>query len=274
MLTVIGLDLAWTQKRNTGICIAQFDDDGSGCLLELSAQPGTPCEFAELAAAFDGDVLVAVDAPLVVGTGRTCDHALARRYGVAKASPFTATPEFLENMKGMAGPDLQRQLVNAGFRHSLPATERPSRCFIEVFPHTSHVSLFDLPERILYKKGRIAVRQSGMSDYQGYLRTMLEKHWPWAIEDPAVQTALSTESSRHRGKNLKHIEDQLDALTCAFTAWLVSTHGLSGCELFGDEEQGMIVVPIWPHGFAPIKRGLARISRHSHALIPSANSQS
>ncbi len=246
MLTVIGLDLAWTPGRNTGICIARFADKGVGELLELSARCDTPSGFADLAAAFAGDVIVAVDAPLIVGPDRLADRALARRDGRAKASPYQANLRFLQRMNGMAGPDLAGELVARGFKHCLPGGGESVRCFVEVFPHAAHVSLFELGERILYKKGTLAVRREGMRKYQGLLRTLLADYWPWAIEDQAVQHALSPLALECPGRTLKAIEDQLDALTCAFTAWHVATLGLAGCDVYGDEATGMIVVPSGP----------------------------
>lgn len=249
MLTVVGLDLAWTPNRDTGVCIIQFDGSGAGELLELSARADTPAGFADLIASFEGDVVAAIDAPLVIGLERTAERQLARVFGKAKASAYTANEAFLAGFNGLAGPLLMAELRKRGFEHGPPAPGI-SRTAVEVFPHATHVSLFGLAERIPYKKGPLATRRAGMLAYQRHLAALLASHWPWAGADPRVQALSDPEAVPGGGKSLKVLEDQLDALTCAFAGWHIATHTPAGTHVFGDCLTGLIAVPRWPSELA------------------------
>jgi predicted RNase H-like nuclease len=249
VLTVAGLDLAWTPNRDTGVCIVQFGGHGAGVIVELSARVGTPAGFADLIASFEGEVVAAIDAPLVIGLDRTAERQLARVFGKAKASAYTANEAFLAGFNGLAGPLLMAELRRRGFEHG-PPSPGISRTAIEVFPHATHVSLFGLQERILYKKGPLATRREGMLAYQLNLAALLAKHWPWAEADIRVQALFDPEAVLGGGKSLKVLEDQLDALTCAFAGWHIATHGPAGTHIFGDPLTGLIAVPRWPAALA------------------------
>ncbi len=248
MLTVFGLDLAWTAHRETGVCIVQFPagaDSNEGNLLELSSRVVTPDGMADEIAVFDGDVLAAVDAPLVIGIERTAERQLARVFGKAKASAYQVNEAFLAGFNGMAGPLLMAELRLRRFEHGIPILGQ-GRCAVEVFPHAAHVSLFALAERLLYKKGRLDTRREGMLAYQLHLSALLAREWPWALRDERIGDALDPAAILGRGKALKSLEDQLDALTCAYTGWHIARYGPAGAHIFGTPETGLIAVPKWP----------------------------
>src|SRR5689334_17600974 len=101
MVHFIGLDLAWGEKRPTGIAV--LDPDGR--LLELSSRT-TDDEIADALAAYaDVDCLVAVDAPLVVvnPTGnRPCEAELNADFGRFEAGCHpanTGKPEFAQGTR-------------------------------------------------------------------------------------------------------------------------------------------------------------------------------
>ncbi len=244
MTVFIGLDLAWTPHHESGICVI----DGMGVaarLVILAAEVHTPGWFAALCEGAGADVVAAIDAPLIVESGRTAERELATVFGKAKASAYTATVEFLSRMNGMAGPNLALLLNKHGFefRPSALGERGPGRFALEVFPHPAHVELFSLSERLRYKKGRVAARRVALLEYQGHLRELLSRELPGVARDARVKEMLSPSAVTVRGKALKRFEDQLDAITCAYVAHHCWMFGPKGFRVFGAEASGTIVVP-------------------------------
>ena len=123
--------------------------------------------------------------------------------------------------------------------------ERDGRVAVEVYPHTIHVRLFDLTERIPYKAkaGRsVDSRQEAIQKYQGHLRTLIASETPRVLGNPHIERALSPDTAAMaRGAALKHLDDTLDGLTCALAAWL-AWHAPFGWEMIGDLN-GYIIAP-------------------------------
>ncbi|MGK2966587.1 MAG: DUF429 domain-containing protein, partial [Tepidiformaceae bacterium] len=177
---------------------------------------------------------------------REAEKGLNKVYGKHDAGAFLATRAFLEGMKGMAGPLLGERLKDAGF-DTFPSfawaeCERPVRVAFEMYPHAAHVEMFDLARRLTYKKGRVCVRREGLAVYQMYLVRLLRRDMPKVLEAPEVGELLSPGVLEARGRDLKAVEDKLDALTCAVVAWHSWKHGADGMRMFGDAN-GYIAVP-------------------------------
>ena len=143
---------------------------------------------------------------------------------------------------------------------------------VEVFPHPIHVRLFGLQERIPYKKkqGRSWEScQEAIREYQRHLRTLISQEAPGVLEHPGVQRRLDpavTESLI--GVAYKRLDDALDGLTCAVSAWMMWNEP-ERWEGIGDQS-GCIVVPRdleWskPDG----ARRQPRLVKEGSSLIPS-----
>src|SRR5690242_422844 len=144
MAAFIGLDLAWTAHRESGVCVLVGDGERVEVAL-LDARLDTPSGFAEFCASYGGDVVVAVDAPLIVTAARRAEAELGRVFGKYKASAYSANLEFLRRMGGMAGPELALELRACGFS-VVPGglAARPGRVAVEVYPHAAHIRFFEL----------------------------------------------------------------------------------------------------------------------------------
>jgi predicted RNase H-like nuclease len=240
----VGLDLAWTPHHESGVCVLD-GDSGPIRLSALHTETGTPERFAGVCCDGGADVVAAVDAPLIVEAGRRAERELAAVFGRAKAGAYTASREFLTGMNGLAGPLLAESLASQGFEvaPSKLAVGAAGRYVLEVFPHPAHVELFSLAERLPYKKGRVASRRAAFEAYQGHLRALLAAELPAVLADSRVDWLLSQGALAAGGRELKRVEDQLDALTCAFVAYHCWRYGTEGFRVFGDEATGAIVVP-------------------------------
>ena len=107
---------------------------------------------------------------------------------------------------------------------------------LEVFPHPALIEMFDLDERLAYKKGRVDERRAGLRDLDRLLGTLGD------ADPPAHFTSLNI-GDGVRGRSLKGIEDLLDARVCAWVALRWHQQGPDGVRIFGDAESGHIAVP-------------------------------
>ncbi len=246
MPTFIGLDLAWTTHRESGICWFEGETAED---LRCTRLEAAVCDTEGLAgevAAVEGPAVVAIDAPLLYTPQRWAEREVARRFGRYKASPHQA--HYAVRQGYMAGIDLGKALQ----RHAVTLDPKPllqgdraRRIAVEVYPHTVHVRLFGLAERLPYKpKARRSVtfRREVMQQYQRHLRALIEREGPGILHSVDVARALAPDTAANaRGAALKRLDDTLDGLTCALSAWLLWKYP-DRWEMIGDLN-GYIVAP-------------------------------
>lgn len=243
MPTFIGLDLAWTTKNESGICWLEGDSRENLHCTRLEAAVRDTETLADEVGTVDGPLVVTIDAPVRYSPERDAERKIASIFGRYKAGPHQA--HYAVRRGYTAGIDLGHALTKRGFNldpGSLLGGARNQRWAVEVFPHTIHVRLFDLEERILYKKGRVAQKRTGLQEYQGHLQVLLECEAPNLLDHPDVEYVLDPGTAQSaRGKSIKRLDDTLDGLTCAIAAWLIWKEP-ERWEMIGDLN-GYIVVP-------------------------------
>jgi len=237
-----GIDLAWSGRRPTGVCV--FEDTRAGARLLRLDCTGADCtaiEVAELLESLGDDVAAGIDAPLIVAAGRDAEACMARELGRFGVYAYSARADFLERHGIVEGPRLGTLLAERGWNldpHVLLAGGA-GRHAIEVFPHATIVSLLGAPAALKYKKGRVAGRVAEMAVFQGLLRAFLVRELPGLAALPV----LSADAGVLKGRTLKALEDQLDALACAIAAHHAWKYGAAGTVVFGEAAMGYIAVP-------------------------------
>ena len=239
-----GVDLAWGQRNRTGLAVL----DGAGRLLE-STSVRTDDEIMEFLDRHATRTLVAaVDAPLVVPneTGRRPCEALVgqlfARFGAGAYPANRTNPCFVPQPRGAR--------LAAGLGWDMDPFTRPDvgrQVCIEVYPHPAMVSLFPLDYVIPYK------RKSGrdlpaLKDAYGQLLDYLEGTCGavLGLADSARWSALrSTADDAARKSELGVIEDEIDAIFCAYLAWLWG-NAQEKMVVLGDYATGYIVTPTPP----------------------------
>ena len=248
MTTFIGLDLAWTSHRETGICVfADGGPDGLRCVcLETGVRRVE--DVATDIAKTPGTVVVAVDAPLIVTHKRWVEREIGRRFGRYKAPAHSANLDLLKRTGRTAGMDLGMALEKQGIALDLAnllGGGHEGRWAVEVYPHTIHVRLFALDQRLPYKqkKGRrVGDRRIVFCRYQSYLKSVLHAEAPGVLQSPDLQRTLSHSATMAaKGMGLKRLEDKLDAVTCVLAAYLLWRHPFQW-EMLGNLD-GYVVVP-------------------------------
>ena len=246
MPTFIGLDLAWTTHRESGICWFEGETAEDLRCTRLDAAVCDTESLAREVAAVEGPLVVAIDAPLLYTPQRWAEREVARRFGRYKASPHQA--HYAVRQGYAAGIDLGKALQRRGLTldpEPLLQGDCPHRTAVEVYPHTVHVRLFGLAERLPYKpKARrsVAFRREVMQQYQRHLRALIEREAIGILHSVDVARALAPDTAANaRGAALKRLDDTLDGLTCALSAWLLWKYP-DRWEMIGDLN-GYIVAP-------------------------------
>ena len=251
----IGVDLAWGLKRPTGLAVL----DASGRLVHVSSVRTDEEILAELAPYAEGDCLVAIDAPLIVAnpTGnRPAEAALNQDFAKfdAGAHPSnTGKPEFSGTPRGA----LLCQALGLDLN---PRSGRARRA-IEVYPHPATVALFRLGRTLKYKHkpGRdLETLRTELLTLMGLLEGL-------TAADPAMDLR-ETDPSRPGWSGLRHlvetatrkselrvVEDQVDAVVCAYLA-LFAARRPADVTTYGDFETGYIVTPTLPADLSPSPR--------------------
>ncbi len=269
-MNFVGVDLAWGDKKPTGLAV--LDEDG--CLVHVSAAQTDDEIVAALAPYVEGECLVAFDAPLIVTnpTGNRPAEALLNkdfaRFDAGAHPSNTGKREFREQPRGA------RIAGRLGLDMN-PRSGRTRRA-IEVYPHPATVALFRLGRTLKYKHkpGR------GLEQLRAELLVLLGLVEGLADADPPLRIngrgpgrtawrALRSAVERAgRKSELRVVEDQVDAVVCAYVA-LFAARKPEQTTTYGDFENGYIVTPTLPVDLAPTPRGrrTARIVHEPAAAV-------
>ncbi|WP_298814807.1 DUF429 domain-containing protein [Chloroflexus sp.] len=246
----LGLDLAWSERNPSGFAVCAGTPAGAQ-VVQPPCRLQTTAEIVQTIRRLIGDApaILAVDAPLLVPneTGRRSAEAeLAAAFRKYDAGPHPANRRLLARYGGARGEKLLDELAADGFVYT-PAIEAAAsgRFVIEVFPHPATVVLFRLPRILKYKArpGRSPIeRRRELARYLNLLASLTTGDPPligvdqlWPVQSP----------DRIESRNLKAIEDEADALLCAYIALYGHRWGATRCRSFGSATGGAIFTPYW-----------------------------
>jgi len=237
----LGLDLAWKVDGNHSAIAVLTGDEGGVQLRAVSDGLSSLIDVVKFIEAHSGPTTVlAVDASLIVKNEagqRRCETLIGREFGRYHASCHTTN---LKRPYARTGERLIAALKSHGFLHDFDldrARHREGRWLFETYPHPSMVRLFGLKRIIAYKKGTVAEKRAGLGILQGHLKVLENLQ-----EDENIEEFLDLDVATLKGHALKHYEDKLDALFCAYLAWHCWRWGQEKNEIYGSMEDGYIVV--------------------------------
>ena len=254
----VGVDLSWGERRPTGLAVL----DDAGRLVHVSQAMSDDEIAAALAPYVEEACLVAVDAPLIVrnATGNRPAEAQLNadfaRFDAGAHPSNTGKPEFREQPRG----------ARIAGRLGLDMNPRSGRArrAIEVYPHPATVALFRLGRTLKYKNkpGRDVARLRGeLLLLLDLLESLATAEPPLVVDgdlaDPAGSNAWralrSAVERAGRKSELRVVEDQVDAVVCAYVA-LFATHHPERTTTYGDFDTGYIVTPTLPDDLKPTPR--------------------
>lgn len=245
----IGLDLAWSPRNATGGAVLASDDHGATLVNTALLTDDRAIVAYTAQHASDGPAIIAVDAPLRVPnhTGRRLAEAeIGAAFGRYQAGAHPANRQRLAYDGVVRGEALVAALEARGFVHA-PAVAAgvPVRQVVEVFPHPAMIAIFGLARTLKYKAKPKRSREHLLAEWQRYrdlLRALPAADPPLHGHEPL----LAHDLTGMRGQRLKHYEDQVDALFCAYIALYAFRWGAARCRVFGTMHDGYIFTPVPP----------------------------
>lgn len=240
LLTLLaGVDLAWQSKQNPTAIAAGTLKANDLILKEIHQSLLTIEAVIECLEDLGGLRGVAIDAPLIIKNEhgqRLCGRELGREYSSRHASCHTSNLKLYPRADSVR---LSTHLFNAGFQHLGEVT---TKWQIECYPHPAIIEIFELSERLKYKKGKVAAKREGQKVLASLIKS-LDTSRDLALHiSQEIQPILENQRiDSLKGKALKHNEDVLDSILCLYVAALY--HRSHQHLVFGDTSEGYIYVP-------------------------------
>jgi predicted RNase H-like nuclease len=180
--------------------------------------------------------VVAIDMPIAtspITTRREADAKVSKAFARAKCS--THSPA--KDRPGELSDELSRDFASLGYDIAKVGMGGSSGRIFETYPHPALLSLVDEQERLKYKLSR--TQKYWPESPPAERRIMLVREWSRILarlKDVISGITLGIPCEDSVGsiplKELKGVEDALDALVCAW----VATQFLSGnCDAYGDD---------------------------------------
>jgi predicted RNase H-like nuclease len=232
--TFIGVDLGWYGKPSG---LASIRLDGLHLRLRKIDRLETIDEILAWiqSEAGQGSAVIGIDAPLVIPNEagiRPAERELNRDFRRFHAGCHAAN---LGRPFASKVISFSQRLEQLGFGHGASVGPRQEgRYQIEVHPHAATINLFGLTRIMKYKRGAREQRGRELGRLAALMRSRLPQLHPALSPNlPAIPAA----------GNLKPVEDQIDAVLCAYIAahwWFWATDRNA---VYGTAEDGYIIVP-------------------------------
>lgn len=245
--TFIGVDLAWqSDKNHSGIAVLRGDNNGA-TLVSCSTNIATLLDVVNyILTNTTANTVVAIDAPLIIKNTvgqRPCENLISKKFGRYHASAHSSN---LTRYPSPGSIQVAQLLEQNGFSHMPNPTidkYKEGRWFFEVYPHPAQIVLFDLKKIIKYKKGCPTDKYAGLEILRHYIKTKFVQGKPPLLSNDLFEKLLNRNFDGLKGKALKHYEDILDALVCAYLSLYYWTWGAEKTEMIGNLETGYIINP-------------------------------
>jgi predicted RNase H-like nuclease len=236
-MQVAGIDLAWGNRARTGVALT----DEHGALIK-SASVTTDEQIANFLSG-SSPAVIAIDAPIIVTNAsgmRECERDLSkdfRRFHAGTHPTNTSRPSMQPE------PRAKRLVQAHGWSTDVALSPGlMSPVALEVYPHSSMVGLFGLDRVLEYKakSGRtLEMRRTQFTE----LMTCMVRHCDDALRLTSNTRwhALATSVAQAtKQSELNLIEDEIDAIFCAYVAWIFATAPAT-LLTYGDPGSGVIV---------------------------------
>ncbi len=238
----IGVDLAWSPRNYTGLCVLDLDSLQKNLTLLDTDWLRSDAEILEWIEKWSRtNTIVGIDAPIIApnppGTGRPCDRHISRDFSKFEAGAYPANRE-----KCKRPIQIRKALDKLGFNvNPTAARKHRGKWQIEVYPHPAQIVLFGLKRTLKYKRGLVAKKRKGLDKLGENIRTKLRDKSPTLISNDLLAEICSIPYLC--GKCLKNREDRLDSIVCGYVAAYFWLWGFKKCTMYGDITEGYIITP-------------------------------
>ena len=237
----MGLDLAWSDRNPSGV--AHMVLQGKGCVLLETDHLTSDEEIVNWMEERSGTTSwVGIDAPIIAPnppkTTRPVDRIVSSRFGRFHAGVYPG------NRERCARPiRLCSKLAAQGFSPDPFLPFKWGRRQLEIFPHLVQVGFFGRKRIIKYKNGSIDQKRRGLRQLQRAVGKNLLRQTPPLLPSRALEKLLDEQPKDLRGRQLKGLEDRIDAVMCAYMSYYFWYWREDRCEVFGDLKTGYIIGP-------------------------------
>jgi predicted RNase H-like nuclease len=234
-MIIIGIDLAWGDKKPDGLCI--IEATRSTANIRGYAYPKGDVELMETLNPIiknEKEIFITIDAPIIcpnkTGTrpvDRLTHRLFHREHAACHPANYTKCPR----------PVRVRQLLEKAGMKTGWLVGINKKTVAEVYPHPAMVRMFKLPRIVKYKKGNVANRRSEFKRLQRLMKKCIRDLFPFLTLDKKSIALLKEPWS-------KPIEDQTDALFCALLGLWHWKYQCKKSEIIGNTRTGFILLPI------------------------------
>ncbi len=234
----IGIDLAWTYKNETGICIL----DENGAVEYLDSQVYTNEDILKIVNIYRmEDLTIAIDAPLVVkneGGSRGAEGEMMRaKINGHRLRAFNSNRNYFTKVFGGIRGETLMHMIQEGIPDIRIGLNRTGSSLVETFPTGIVAGLFPEIVPVKYKHKPKAAFRDTVSE----MKRLLDR---FALLESGEELVSNLEfSSGATRKELKHLEDKVDAFLCAFGMYTIHK-GIAEERTFGTIENGFITIPV------------------------------
>jgi predicted RNase H-like nuclease len=236
-MQVAGIDLAWGNRARTGVALT----DERGALLK-SASVTTDEQIAEFLTG-SSSAVIAIDAPIIVTNSsgmRECERDLSKDFRRFHAGTH---PTNLSRPSMQPEPRAKRLVLAHGWATDLALTPSSmSPVALEVYPHSSMVGLFGLDRVLEYKakSGRtLETRRAQFTELMGHIVRHCDETLR-LTESSRWHELMDAAAEASKQAHLNVIEDEIDAIFCAYLAWVFATAPATLVS-YGEAGTGIIV---------------------------------
>lgn len=241
-MNYIGIDLAWTDHNETGLCVI----DQHGTIVEMMAMQWSDEEIVDFIKQWDGPLRIAIDAPLIVpnskGT-RTAEQALTQsKIHQHRVRAFHVSRTFLtQTFKRVRGEDLLTKIRSNLSEETSIQLNDDTHYVVETFPTAITASLFPQAYPFHYKEKKHVNFKMALQGLKRLHECLIQLEDNGLLQGYTVRMTIDWNNVSRRAK--KHYEDQMDALLCAYALFRIHTNTETYPRVFGKWETGAIVIP-------------------------------
>ncbi|HWP58916.1 MAG TPA: DUF429 domain-containing protein [Candidatus Acidoferrales bacterium] len=244
LCSFIGIDLAWSERHPSGLALLTYNGD-TAVLSAADCRTSDEDIIGWIEQHGKGPTWLGIDAPIIAPspekTARPVDRQVASLFGRFHAGVYPG------NRERCARPiRISQKLSLQGYCVDPFCAHSPQRRQLEIFPHLAQVALFGARPIVKYKKGSRAEKCAGLTELQRAIAKSLAALDPPLVSSAELRALLEVAPRELRGKQLKALEDKIDALLCAYMALYFWRWGEEKCQVFGDVVTGYIIGPKIP----------------------------
>lgn len=239
-MKIIGIDLAWQSEKNTTALAVGTLTDRSFHINNIYESLASLKAIKDTIKNEEKVQGLSIDAPLIINNAtrqRPCERELSQEYGSRYASCHASNTTLYPNA---ASTILSNYLLEANFNHL--GNPKDEYWQIECYPHPALIEIFNLPERLPYKKGKVAERKQGQINLANHLKSLKNSNTlKLTIDDTSARGLDENHIRSIAGVSLKRNEDALDSIICAYIGALYAV--MVSHKTFGNIDGGYIYVP-------------------------------